>query len=275
MMEEKILNFEKIAEQIQGYKSIETLKNDSPKDQYGECVEKVLTDKNELCVRRILYAYNASCEDLLNLDSDFLNKTLAVGFKDGRTYILEKYMDNDWVSLDKCDISKFGKKDVIDIIINVAEALKALHNHDLIYQDMSLSHIMYNQKDKKIKLINYTKVWKKGKKRLCINNTYLPPESLGNVNYGEPDLSSDIFSLGILAKNFIKTEILEKDRDLKGVIKKAMETSVDHRTKSCEIFIEELKYCKKNYISKHWNLLLILFIVVPTLVCLLYWVGVF
>lgn len=180
-------------------------------------------------------------------------------FFDGKTYVIEENIDGATLAERLCMQGTFSEKEVISITEKVCEAMKQLHNQTppLIHRDIKPSNVMI-QEDGTIKLIDFETV-----RTYRENNTkdtvllgteeYASPEHYG---YGQTDVTSDIYSIGVMMNELLTGEILaEHKATYKGkllpVINRCIQIDYNKRFQS----VQELQNVLSTY-EKTWGILL-------------------
>ncbi len=155
----------------------------------------------------------------------------------------------------------FSLKRSLDIILQIALALKHLHSHGIIHRDLKPENILISENGL-IKVIDFG-----------ISQTVKEPsvessrQKMGTPNYMSPEqkqapfevtYASDIYSLGVLAYELIlgklsygviQTSLLPKN--LRKIISKALAISVQERYQKIDDFIDAItEYLESNAIEK-------------------------
>lgn len=151
------------------------------------------------------------------------------------TYILEEYIDGICLA----ELVPLNAKGTEKVIIQLANALCAIHSLGIIHRDVKEENVMITQSGT-VKLTDFdiSKIFTEGKSRdtvLLGTTTYAPPEQFG---LAQTDLRSDIYSLGILANRLVTGEHPSVKLYSKGklgrFIVKATDISPDKRFRSAE-----------------------------------------
>lgn len=147
-----------------------------------------------------------------------INSFDGKGLENNQYYFVREKIE-DTINLVEC-IKDMNDSDVIDIFIQVCQGINCLHLKGFIYKDLNIDNI-YLTKDEegyKVKLKDIATVelekhmhWHSGKGQL----QFVAPEVLNGT---EPDIYSDIYSLGVLLFYLCKRSF-SQDVNLKHMIK--------------------------------------------------------
>ena len=99
---------------------------------------------------------------------------------------------------------EFTLKEFLNIAIEIAESLAAIHAANIIHKDINPSNIVYNQETKKLKIIDFGIATRLSEENQTVRNlnqlegtlAYIAPEQTGRMNRGI-DYRSDFYSLGV------------------------------------------------------------------------------
>ncbi len=120
-------------------------------------------------------------------------------------YIVMEYIDGKTLKEIVKEEGRLSNERVIDYSIQIANALKAAHNNNIIHRDIKPQNIMINE-DNRVKVMDF------GIARAATSSTITTTsEALGSVHYFSPeqarggytDEKSDIYSLGIVMYEMI------------------------------------------------------------------------
>lgn len=129
------------------------------------------------------------------MDTDLKN------FIKEQNYIKKNKVDKKTVKKNKNNIPKvnYNLKLVKNIIHQILSALKCLHDHNIVYNDLKLSNILWNYKTKKIKLTDFNCILTKTVPNLtgCSTITYRSPEQI-NHESDNNNYKTDIWSVGVI-----------------------------------------------------------------------------
>lgn len=153
-------------------------------------------------------------EELQRFEQEYkITKSLQI---DGviKVYGLEKYQrtsalimeDFQGKSLKKIILlSPFSIEEFLKIAISIVVTLEQIHRANLIHKDLNSTNILYNQKTKEVKIIDFglSDFFSKENKYLKTDDIlegrldYISPEQTGRVNNKGYDYRSDFYSLGV------------------------------------------------------------------------------
>jgi len=198
------------------------------------------------------------------------------------------YYISDYFEGNTLNTFKFGRTKVdqlYDIIVQIAYALHALHEQNILHKDLKLENVLYHVegKDVRVKLIDYgfTKIDPvKDKKYVSGTLPYIAPE----IYTGKaPDRRSDFYSLGVILyrictgsfpynidqinalitgnqRYFIPTFPSELNKDIPLPLEKfiliLLERNPDNRFNSCEEIISYINriHYKEYSFSESWSM---------------------
>ncbi len=155
----------------------------------------------------------------------------------------------------------FSLKRSLDIILQIARALKHLHSHGIIHRDLKPENILISENGL-IKVIDF------GISQTVKDSpSEVPGKKMGTPNYMSPEqkqhpfeitYSSDIYSLGVLAYELIlgklsfgviQTSLLPKN--LRKIISKALAISIQERYQKIDDFMNAItEYLNSNTVEK-------------------------
>ena len=149
----------------------------------------------------------------------------------GKLFVVEEFIEGETLA-EILNYKQLEEKFVAEILKQLCEGLKILHEEKIIHRDLKPSNIMLT-KDNQIKLIDFSI------SRIEKNNSetdtdflgtrgYAPPEQFG---FGQTDARSDIFSLG---KTFQKILGENYHGYLKKILQKCTELDPANRYQSVE-----------------------------------------
>lgn len=176
----------------------------------------------------------------------------AIEYRDGRTYILEEYIEGE--SLDKILENKISIKDGITYMVQLVQAIAVLHKLDppLIHRDVKPENIMV-QKNNRLVLLDFdvAREFVMGEKeqdtRMLGTRGYASPEQFG---FAQTDVRSDLYSIGIVCNQI--TERMDipffLQRRLKRVLNKATMFDPAQRFQSADQMLAAL--CKIERLEK-------------------------
>ena len=115
---------------------------------------------------------------LLDVDCPHLPKILAVNEHDGRTWVLEEYIDGVNLS-DHLEQTKFSARLTRQGAIQICRALQALHEQGIVHRDVKPSNIIL--RDGEAVLVDFDAA------RLYEPGTATDTQVLGTVGYAAPE----------------------------------------------------------------------------------------
>ena len=183
--------------------------------------KKVLKSKKEADIMKLFQKkFSSNCKGSVILIVDNIIKTIN---KEKFQYIIMEKMDTDLKGFIKKEINKSRKKSkyskskksnknkksglqinydlklVKNIIRQILQSLKCMHQKGIVYNDLKLSNILWNYKDKKIKVTDFNCVLSKDEPDMtgCSTLTYRSPEQITH-NSSKNNYKTDIWSLGVI-----------------------------------------------------------------------------
>ncbi len=187
--------------------------------------------------------------------------------EDGITYLVMELIENAQPLDDYCQQNTLGVNSKIQLICQCADALAYSHANLIIHRDLKPDNILING-NKELKIVDFgiAKLINNdisGNKTtlMALTPSYAAPEQ---INSGQITVKADIFSLAVVALNLlVETEPLPKDRlikscandeayldtifkqlncskDLKNILRKALEQNPDKRYSSMQSFADDL-----------------------------------
>jgi serine/threonine-protein kinase len=131
---------------------------------------------------------------------DRIPALLAYFQENGEFYLVQDYIQGDPLSRELLPGQPWQEDKVIQLLIDILEPLEVVHQHNVIHRDIKPDNIMRQTEDNQLFLIDFGAV--KEVVTLGSNTTvaiytpgYGPPEQL----IGKPELSSDIYAVGMIA----------------------------------------------------------------------------
>lgn len=224
-------------------------------------VEQIFYEpRKTVCVLKTYYNRNLSemYQKLKYIRHENLVAVYDVLFFEGNTYVVEENIDGETLAEHLNNYGPFSEKEVLYIVQNVCEALQQLHYQipPLIHRDIKPSNVMIRD-DKTVKLIDFETVreYREDKKEdtvLLGTKEYASPEHYG---YGQTDMTSDIYSIGVMMNELLTGEILADHKaiyqgKLLSVIKKCIQVDARRRYQS----VQELQKVLCSY-EKPWGIL--------------------
>lgn len=224
-------------------------------------VEQIFyTPRQTICVLKTYFNRDLSeiYQRLKSIRHENLAVIYDVLFYDGNTYVIEENIDGETLAEHLNIHGVFSEKEVIHIIETVCNALEQLHCQQppLIHRDIKPSNVMLRQ-DGTIKVIDFDTVRaykEKGERDTVLLGTkeYASPEHYG---YGQTDITSDIYSIGVTMNELLTGEMLDNHKAtykgrLLAVINQCIEVDSGRRFQT----VKELRKMLSSY-QKPWGFL--------------------
>ncbi len=165
---------------------------------------------------------------------------------------------------------------LLDIAIQLADALRDIHRHNIIYKNLCPAHILFRSITGRIKLVDFSIASTRNKEYPFYSTepaprgalAYISPEQTGRINK-ELDYRSDFYSLGVVlyelltgSRPFTGTDLIAQihghlaktppppqdfnpaiPNALSNIVLKLIEKSADDRYQSCSGLIPDLMRC--------------------------------
>lgn len=156
-------------------------------------ISLVFNKKGHLLVRKNVRIDSLLAEKLMDISSPYVVKFIEFGEDDDGAYVIEEYVDGVTAAE-----RSFTKKQAVKILIELCDALDALHFAKIVHRDVKPSNIIVT-KDGHIKLIDFDasrieKVVQDRDTQIIGTEGFAPPEQFG---FSQTDSRSDIYSFGI------------------------------------------------------------------------------
>ncbi len=131
---------------------------------------------------------------------DRIPTLLAYFQENGEFYLVQEYIQGHTLSSELLPGQGWQEDRVIQLLIDILEPLEVVHEHKMIHRDINPNNIMRRTVDNRLVLIDFGTVkevvTQGSNKTMPIHTSgYAPPEQLS----GKPELSSDIYAVGIVA----------------------------------------------------------------------------
>lgn len=147
--------------------------------------------------------YKQEYEIIRSLNTDFVIKAYQLQrHQNSLAIFLEDFGGKSLRSL--ISEGEFTLKEFLNIAIEIAESLAAIHAANIIHKDINPSNIVYNQETQKLKIIDFGIATRLSEENQTVRNlnqlegtlAYIAPEQTGRMNRGI-DYRSDFYSLGV------------------------------------------------------------------------------
>ena len=123
----------------------------------------------------------------------------------GKFYLIQEYIEGEDLKQELSREKQLNEKQVIELLREILEVLKFVHDRGVIHRDVKPSNLIRRQQDGKIVLIDFGAVkeinscsgntlGEVSKTRIIGTENYMPPETQA----GKPKFSSDIYAVGII-----------------------------------------------------------------------------
>ena len=165
------------------------------------------TDPFKLQTARRLFATEATVLQKLGKHNQ-IPQLLAYIEQDGDFYLVEELIEGNNLSQELKAGKQLSESHVINLLQDILQILKFIHQHNVIHRDLKPSNLILRQSDKKIVLIDFGAVKEianissisddeENKSFTIAIGTpgYMPSEQ----SYGRPNFSSDIYAAGAIA----------------------------------------------------------------------------
>lgn len=204
------------------------------KDTANATVEQVLGPDGKVYIRKTLPGVFLPCKELMSINNPYIVKTVQAASDEAGSYVIEEYAEGKSLA-DYLDAGKsFSEKELIDIFLQLCEALMCLKEHKLVHRDIKPSNILLHSSGA-VKLIDFgacrsfSDNEEKVRDTVVIGTTsYAAPEQFG----GKPtDHRSDIYSLAITMKELLGDNYQGK---LSSIIAKCLEFDPNNRPQDAE-----------------------------------------
>ncbi len=160
--------------------------------------------RNMLAVEKQIKGEIQAYVQLLTLSHPFLPKIYDVEIVDGMTYVLEEYIEGEFLAKIKA-----SEKQIATWFTQLCDVVQFLHSQNILHRDIKPSNILLG-KDGSVRLIDFdaARTPKKANvpdsdTRLLGTRGYAPPEQYG---FCQTDQRADIYAMGITF-----TQLLGKD----------------------------------------------------------------
>lgn len=216
--------------------------------------------RRTICVLKTYYNRDLSevYQRLKSIRHENLVSVYDVLYCDGNTYVIEENIDGETLAEHLNVYGVLSQKEVIHIVEMICNALEQLHCQQppLIHRDIKPSNVMLRE-DGTVKLIDFDTVraYKEQKERdtvLLGTKEYASPEHYG---YGQTDITSDIYSIGVMMNELLTGEMLDNHKatykgSLLAVINRCIEVDSKRRFQT----VKELRKMLSSY-RTHWGFL--------------------
>lgn len=227
-------------------------------DEQDRLVLIKLLEKNKITNLDYEAEFIQETNALTVLNSNVVSKILKHGANNDFIYIVTEYINGVPLS-NLISYEILSEKTLLNIILQVAEAMAYVHKHGVIHSDLSPKNIIITN-DGCVKIIDFglSHFINSIQNNIASGGTpsYIAPEVLNNPSSISP--ASDIFALGIIIYEvFIGKEshgnvdLSDIPIGIRSIIKKAIEKNPKDRFEDMDAFVKELyKYKGSDTLSK-------------------------
>lgn len=180
------------------------LAQDTKLPGHPNCLVKQLYPQkgNTASLQKAFELFEREAKALQNLGQkcDRIPRLLAYLQDNGEFYLVQDYIQGHTLLHKLLPGQPWQEDKVIQLLIDILEPLEVVHQHKVIHRDINPNNIMLRTVDSRLFLIDFgavKEVVTQGSNPTSVIYTpgYAPPEQL----IGKPELSSDIYAVGIIA----------------------------------------------------------------------------
>ena len=142
----------------------------------------------------------------------------------GQFFVVQEFIFGQSFQEELNEAKPYSETETIEFLNNILPVLQFIHENNYIHRDIKPSHLMRNDANQKIYLINFYSIKEKiNPQNLDITGQFMPHLTVGTQGYipmeqhlGKPEFCSDIYALGIVviqALTKIKLNQLNYDDD--------------------------------------------------------------
>jgi len=203
------------------------------------CIQLVMNKNDQqLYVLKIL-AQRSCYEEIRGIECPILPKIEFTKTKGDQTIVLEEFIHGKNLKHILSVKGFLDEKSARDILLQLCEGLKVLHDNKIIHRDIKPSNIMVTN-DGNVKLIDFdiARIKKDDAKEdtgYLGTKDYAPPEQFG---FGATDERSDIYALGITMKELLGKEY---QGNLSKILEKCTKVDPQQRYQCVNEIIRALK----------------------------------
>lgn len=138
------------------------------------------------------------------LDHPNIVKVIERGKHQEKLFIVMEYLQGKNLAVKIAEEEKIDMMEILDIIFQIARALKNIHSHGIVHRDLKPENVMLIKKDGKhnfVKLLDFGLAKTEHQSKLTQVGTvlgtlnYMSPEQ---ISHGDYSLATDIYSLGVI-----------------------------------------------------------------------------
>ncbi len=158
--------------------------------------------RNPASLQKAFEMFEREAKTLENLGKkcDRIPTLLAYFQENGEFYLVQEFIQGHTLSQEILPGQGWQEDRVIQLLIDILEPLEVVHEHKIIHRDIKPNNMMRRKEDNRLVLIDFgavKEVITQGSNTTIAIHTpsYAPPEQLS----GKPELSSDIYAVGMVA----------------------------------------------------------------------------
>ena len=206
-----------------------------------------------LCVIKIRNKNSADIYKILkNLNNPHIPKIFRIFLRDDKFFVIEEHIDGQ--TLDEIftyNLKNLDENFVENILLQICECLKILHENKIIHRDLTLSNIMI-AKNNFVMLTDFgiARIFDKNKitdTEFLGTKGYAAPEQYGLFDLSQSDSRTDIFNLGVCMKKLLGENYHGR---LKKILDKCTNLNPDARYQNISELIRDIRRSKKIFYIK-------------------------
>ena len=209
-----------------------------------------------LCVIKIRNKNSADIYKILkNLNNPHIPKIFRIFLRDDKFFVIEEHIDGQ--TLDEIftyNLKNLDENFVENILLQICECLKILHENKIIHRDLTLSNIMI-AKNNFVMLTDFgiARIFDKNKitdTEFLGTKGYAAPEQYGLFDLSQSDSRTDIFNLGVCMKKLLGENYHGR---LKKILDKCTNLNPDARYQNISELIRDIRRSKKIFYTKKFS----------------------
>jgi serine/threonine protein kinase len=194
-----------------------------------QCVVKQLKPHNSnpilLQVARVLFDREAKTLYKLGNINDQIPRLFAHAEEDGQFYLVQEFIHGHTLSEELTVGQPWHEAAVLQLMREILEVLVVVHKNGVIHRDIKPSNLMRRHRDKKIVLIDFGSVKEINALTVDMQGHATTTVAIGSADYispeqayGNPQLSSDVYSVGVLGIQALLGRVPQKNPDTGSLI---------------------------------------------------------